>query len=298
MTIVHNEGNIHKNSCGLSRWALSNTPDNPAYVPLQAEPPIPIEGINIIDIGTKFFEEVGKSYKQDKNFHILKALLDKVCKDTALINSLDEIWKNFYYEGRFHLFEGIIYHRTKHSCVMTLCSRFLINNILQEPHNIIYYTYLSEDRKLEKVKNCAWRPSWIKDTIEYYHTCDRCQKANRSTGKRFGLMIDIKEPKYLWEVLHMDWVTAAPLSGDRIYNACLNIVDRYRGTSIFLSCHKDDISMDTSLLWNRVISDTVLFKNIISDRDPKFTSSLWTNLHGLFGTKLLFPTAYHLRLMG
>ncbi|MBW0541685.1 hypothetical protein O181_081400 [Austropuccinia psidii MF-1] len=38
MSIVHKSGNIHKNSDGLSRWALANTPDTPAYVPLEAEP--------------------------------------------------------------------------------------------------------------------------------------------------------------------------------------------------------------------------------------------------------------------
>ncbi|MBW0475192.1 hypothetical protein O181_014907 [Austropuccinia psidii MF-1] len=52
--------------------------------------------------------------------------------------------------------------------------------------------------------------------------------------------------------------------------------------------------MDTALLmWNRFISHTGLFRNIISDRDPKFTSALWTNLHMLLGTKLPFSTAYH-----
>ncbi|MBW0556906.1 hypothetical protein O181_096621 [Austropuccinia psidii MF-1] len=52
--------------------------------------------------------------------------------------------------------------------------------------------------------------------------------------------------------------------------------------------------MDTALLiWNRVISHTGLFKNIISDRDPKFTSALWTNLNKLLGTKLSLSTAYH-----
>ncbi|MBW0592315.1 hypothetical protein O181_132030 [Austropuccinia psidii MF-1] len=57
--------------------------------------------------------------------------------------------------------------------------------------------------------------------------------------------------------------------------------------------------MDTALLlWSRVISHTGLFKNIISDRDPKFTSALWTNLHRLFGTKLSFSTAYHLQADG
>ncbi|MBW0527933.1 hypothetical protein O181_067648 [Austropuccinia psidii MF-1] len=52
--------------------------------------------------------------------------------------------------------------------------------------------------------------------------------------------------------------------------------------------------MDTALLlWSRVISHTGLFKNIISDRDPKFIFALWTNLNRFFGTKLSFSTAYH-----
>ncbi|MBW0493935.1 hypothetical protein O181_033650 [Austropuccinia psidii MF-1] len=41
ITIVHKEGNIHNNADGLSRWALTNTSDNPDYVPLEAEPQIP-----------------------------------------------------------------------------------------------------------------------------------------------------------------------------------------------------------------------------------------------------------------
>ncbi|MBW0562131.1 hypothetical protein O181_101846 [Austropuccinia psidii MF-1] len=92
----------------------------------------------------------------------------------------------------------------------------------------------------------------------------------------------------------MDWVTGLPSGCDRSYNAFLVIVDRFSKTSIFLPCHKDDIAMDTALLiWNRVISWTRIFTNIISDRDPKFTSALWKNLHQLFGTKLSFSTGYH-----
>ncbi|MBW0467424.1 hypothetical protein O181_007139 [Austropuccinia psidii MF-1] len=69
----------------------------------------------------------------------------------------------------------------------------------------------------------------------------------------------------------MDWVTALPESGQKSYNACLVIVDRYRKTPIFLPCHKDDTAMDEALLLcSRVISHT-----------------------GFFGTKLSFSTAYH-----
>ncbi|MBW0562909.1 hypothetical protein O181_102624 [Austropuccinia psidii MF-1] len=294
MTIVHKAGNIHNNADGFSRRELPNTSDNPAYVPTSAEPQIPIEGINITDVGTEFFEEVRERYKQDKNYHILTALIDKDFKGASLANYLDDIWKTSYENGIFHLFDGILYHRYKHTCVMVLCSRMLINRILLEYHDKIYSGNLSEDRKMERIKTCACWSSWSKDVIEYCHSCDRCQKANKATGKRFGLIIHIQEPSTPWEVVHMDWVTSLPPGGDKSYNACLFIVDRYSKTTIFLPCHKDDTAMHTDLLiLNRVISHTGIFKNIISDRDPKFTSSLWTNLHMILGTKLSFSTAYH-----
>ncbi|MBW0566223.1 hypothetical protein O181_105938 [Austropuccinia psidii MF-1] len=107
-------------------------------------------------------------------------------------------------------------------------------------------------------------------------------------------MIQIQEPKSPWEIAHMDWVTALPPRGDRSYNTCLVLVDRYRRTPMFLPSHKDDTAMDTAIMiWNKAISHTGLFQNIISDRDPELTSALWTNLHNLFGTKLSFSTAYH-----
>ncbi|MBW0537990.1 hypothetical protein O181_077705 [Austropuccinia psidii MF-1] len=83
-------------------------------------------------------------------------------------------------------------------------------------------------------------------------------------------MIKIQEPSRPWEIAHMDW------------------------TPIFLPCHKDDTAMDTALLiWNRLISWTDIFTNIIGERDPKLTSEIWTNLHQIFRTKLSFSTAYH-----
>ncbi|MBW0547587.1 hypothetical protein O181_087302 [Austropuccinia psidii MF-1] len=121
--------------------------------------------------------------------------------------------------------------------------------------------------------------------MEYSHTRDRCENENRSTSKKFGLMIHIQDPKSLWEVAHMDLVTELPPSGDRSYNYCLLIVDRYSKTPTFLPCHKADTGMDTALLLcNLFISHTGLFKNIINDRDTKFPYALWTNIHKLLGT--------------
>ncbi|MBW0492253.1 hypothetical protein O181_031968 [Austropuccinia psidii MF-1] len=100
-------------------------------------------------------------------------------------------------------------------------------------------------------------------------------------------MIQIQEPKFPWEIAHMYWVTAPLPGGDRSHDAFLVLDDRYRRTSMLLPCHKDEKPMNTTIMiWNKVIRNRGLFQNIISDRDPKFTSSLWKNLHNLFGTKL------------
>ncbi|MBW0467533.1 hypothetical protein O181_007248 [Austropuccinia psidii MF-1] len=77
MTIVHKDGNIFKNEDGLSRCPLPNDIDNPAYVPEEASPQIPIEGISFTDMNTTFFEEVINGYTQDKNCSILFQLLTK-----------------------------------------------------------------------------------------------------------------------------------------------------------------------------------------------------------------------------
>ncbi|MBW0564992.1 hypothetical protein O181_104707 [Austropuccinia psidii MF-1] len=108
------------------------------------------------------------------------------------------------------------------------------------------------------------------------------------------MMIQIQEPKSPWEIVHMDGATALPSTGGRSLNACLVLVDRYSKTPMFPPCHKDEKAVEKAIMIShRVISHTGLFQNIISDRDPKFASALWTNINNVFGTKLSFSTDYH-----
>ncbi|MBW0513870.1 hypothetical protein O181_053585 [Austropuccinia psidii MF-1] len=92
----------------------------------------------------------------------------------------------------------------------------------------------------------------------------------------------------------MDWVTGLFPGGKESLNACLIIVDRFSKSVRCLPCHKEDTEMDISLLfWNNIISTCGVPKIISSDRDPKFTSTIWTNLYNMLGKKLAFSTAYH-----
>ncbi|MBW0535559.1 hypothetical protein O181_075274 [Austropuccinia psidii MF-1] len=104
----------------------------------------------------------------------------------------------------------ILYHRTKHIFVITLTDRSSINTILHSFHDSVVSGYLLEDGRVGRVKTCSWWPNWRKYVAEYFQTCDRFQKGNRATGKKFGMMIQIQEQKSPWEIVHMDWVTALP----------------------------------------------------------------------------------------
>ncbi|MBW0545190.1 hypothetical protein O181_084905 [Austropuccinia psidii MF-1] len=92
----------------------------------------------------------------------------------------------------------------------------------------------------------------------------------------------------------MDWVTGLVPQGKETCNAFLVVVYGYGKSVRCLPYHKEDTAMNTALLfWNNTISTCGVPKISMSNRDPKFTSELWTNLYDMLGTKAEFSTAHH-----
>ena len=294
MTITHRPGKLHNNADGLSRMALPNTPDNPAWDPEEVEKEIPIMGITIGDLSEEFFSEIAESYNGDANTTKLVRILSQEQTDLSLSTTLEEPWKRMYEEGKFSLLSGLLYCREKHTAAVVIISPHHKEQIMQVCHDDCLSGHLSEDRTLERIQTTAWWVRWRIEAQIYVASCDRCQKANKATGKRFGLLQKILEPSYPWEIINMDFVTGLPPAGVENFNCVLVIVDRFSKRTRFLPCHKESTAMDIALLfWERIISDVGLPKGIISDRDPKFTSEFWKGLYQLMGTKLQLSTAYH-----
>ncbi|MBW0527601.1 hypothetical protein O181_067316 [Austropuccinia psidii MF-1] len=166
MTILHKDQNINRNVDALIIWQLPNDIENPSYVQEEASPQLPIEGISVTDLSTALFKEVRKSYNQDKNCSILFQLLTKDSKYNSFINAVDEMWNKAYDEGRFHLLDVIIYHRTQHTCITTAVDRSLINLVLKNS-----MTAPSQDTYLRKEKRrkstCAYGGQCGKNMFQY-----------------------------------------------------------------------------------------------------------------------------------
>jgi hypothetical protein len=278
MTIKHQEGITHRNANGLSCWALPNDENNPASNLMDTNRKIPILAIHVTNLNTKFWDQVESSYAKQEDTRILLKLLQSKKSRPDLVSGLNDKWSKDFQSGRFVLLDGLLYRRTANQCAMVLVEKDTIAQVIKECHNNI----------------SAWWPKWRKEVKEYCATCDRYQKANKETGKRFGLLQKITEPWSRWEVINMDFVTALPPAGKENFNAVLVIVDRFSKQARFLPCHKENTAMEIALIfWNKVISNVGCPQVIITDRDPKFTSEFWRSLFNLLGTQLSFSTAYH-----
>ncbi|MBW0547230.1 hypothetical protein O181_086945 [Austropuccinia psidii MF-1] len=224
MKIIYKEGKSHTNPHGLSRWPLNNVKSNPGYDP-EASAKIPIHfmeidrkksfrlsewepesgtldsgntdsewtethilGIGSSELHNKCFSAVLKSYAKHQQCSILLQLLHQKYRIPELKSQLEEPWLRAYKDNKFLLVHGLLYHREKHTSALTVVNRDHISLILQECHDCPYRGHISEDRTKERVASTAWWPKWEQELSEYINTCERCQKANRKHGKKYGLL--------------------------------------------------------------------------------------------------------------
>ncbi|MBW0489065.1 hypothetical protein O181_028780 [Austropuccinia psidii MF-1] len=235
----------------------------------------PILGISSSELHTEFFNAVMKTYAEHKQCGILLQLLQQKYRSPELESQLEEPWLRDYKENKLFVICGHLYHREKHTSAKTVIDRDHISLILMECNDCPYIGHMSEERTKERVESTAWCPQWEQELSEYIKTCERCQKANRKHGKKYGLLQHIEEPKLPWETINMDLVTGLVPGGRENFNAFLIIVNMFSKIVRCLPCHKEETEIDTALLfWNNIISTCGVPKIIISDRDPKFTSEI------------------------
>ncbi|MBW0586562.1 hypothetical protein O181_126277 [Austropuccinia psidii MF-1] len=232
MTIIYKEGTSHTNADGLSRWPLHNVKRNPAYDPeVAAKIPIhfmeidgrrnfrfsewapehgtldseniasegtetPILGMSSSELHNEFFNAVLKSYAKHTQCGILLQPLQQMYRSPELESQLEEPCLRAYKDSKLFLIDGLLYHREKHTSALTVVDRGHISLILQECHDCPYMGHMSEDRTKERVASTAFWPKWEQELGEYINTCERCQKANRKHGKKYGLLQHIEEPKH------------------------------------------------------------------------------------------------------
>jgi hypothetical protein len=96
-----------------------------------------------------------------------------------------------------------------------------------------------------------------------------------------------------WETISMDFITRLPGSTKQ-NDAIMVVVEKLNKAAHFIpiesNCKEINIA---NIFMKEIFRLDFMPKEIISDRDTKFTSNFWKSMFSSFETKLLFSTSYH-----
>jgi hypothetical protein len=99
-------------------------------------------------------------------------------------------------------------------------------------------------------------------------------------------------PERKWENIAMDFLVGLPCSRGK--DAICVVIDRFTKVAHFIPMKQTSSAADLVPFY---IKDVVRFhgvpKSLVSDRDSKFVSKCWQNLHKAMGTMLDMSVAFH-----
>lgn len=198
----------------------------------------------------------------------------------------------------FSMQEGLLYHSDRFGNQL-LCiphgailrgRRRLSETIIDHAHHLL--GHLGSLRTLNLVRRNYWWPSMAKEIDEFCKTCGICQTTKASNKRPMGLLRTLPIPLLPWESVGMDFL--GPFPPCEGFDYLLVIICRLTSMVQLIPTRTDARAVDIAHLYYRnVWALHGLPKSIVSDRDSKFTSAFWKELHAAIGTELLMSTAYH-----
>ncbi|KAJ3686553.1 hypothetical protein LUZ61_015717 [Rhynchospora tenuis] len=144
----------------------------------------------------------------------------------------------------------------------------------------------------QRVKKLFYWPG-LKETVrEVVRNCEVCQLNKSENVATPGLLQPILVPDGAWQGISMDFIVGLPKSEGK--TVILVIVDRFTKYAHFLQlAHPYTAKEVAQLFLQQVYKLHGLPLNILTDRDPLFTSKFWKVVMEQLGVKLNYSTSYH-----
>jgi hypothetical protein len=165
--------------------------------------------------------------------------------------------------------------------------------IMDELHKRPYTGHPGYQKMITATRKQFYWPGLKKDVAKYLAQCIECQQVKAEHRHPAGLLHPLPIPEWKWETISMDFITGLPTSTKQ-NDAIMVVVDKLSKSAHFIpvksTCKAIDIAQ---VFMKEVFRLHGMPREIISDRDTKFTSKFWKSLMAGLETKLLFSTAYH-----
>ena len=171
--------------------------------------------------------------------------------------------------------------------------------LIQECHDTPYCGHRGINRTYAQRRTLFYFPKMHAKVARFVRSCEKCARAKSSSRGEVGQLGANECPNYPMHSVTIDMMTNLPPASGTNHNQAVVLVDRFTKKVFAFSMLGTATAMELAReLYDRIFLEFGFPLEIISDRDTKFVSKVWTELFKLTGTKLTMAYAYHQRFDG
>ena len=165
--------------------------------------------------------------------------------------------------------------------------------VLREAYESKFSIHSDSTKMYQDLKHLYWWPNMKREIMEYVSKCGICQQVKVEHQRPAGPLQSLQIPEWKWEMITMDFVSRFP-KGRKGNDAIWVIVDRLMKSTLLLPIKMtDSVDKLAKIYKNEVVRLHGIPVSIVSDRDPRFTSRLWSSIQCAIGTRLDMSIAFH-----
>ena len=158
----------------------------------------------------------------------------------------------------------------------------LRKDLLQETHDSKWADHPGEERTLELLARSYYWPKMGENVLTYVKSYLVCNMDKTERKKAVGLLQPLPIPETPWKNIFMDFIIGFPKVRD--FKSVFVVVDRFSKYVVFIpapnACLAEKVA---KLFFSNVVKHFGLPKDIVSDRDARFTRRFWVELFKLLG---------------
>ncbi len=137
-----------------------------------------------------------------------------------------------------------------------------------------------------------WWPTRERDVRRFVASCHVCAQTKSSNTPPAGLLRPLPIPSRPWSHIALDFVTGLPLSAGN--TVILTVVDRFSKAAHFIPLPRLPSARETAqVMVDHVFKIHGLPSDIVSDREPQFTSQFWREFCRQIGASPSLSSGFH-----
>jgi hypothetical protein len=226
----------------------------------------------------------------------LEARLTQLESDIAHGYSQDSRFSNRRFTATLKFDRGLWFTADKRIYVPKVPE--LQHAILFEAHDAPYSGHLGVTKTMQAIRSRYYWQGMVDMITQYVVTCPSCQRVKAKPLKPAGFLQPLNAPYRPWSSVSVDFIVGLPKTAEG-YDSIAVWVDRMTKMVHFVPRKSSDsvLHLVNMFMWT-IFRPHGCPLEIVSDRDPLFTSSFWEEFMSALKTKLRRSTAYHAQTDG